>query len=56
MTDEYITFFVGGKINKNGMRRRKKRGGGGIMKTERSVSMLFPAVFPWKGTGYPLSL
>lgn len=31
-----MTLSVGGKINKNGMkRRRKNRGGGGIMKTEK---------------------
>lgn len=48
----YMTHSVGGKINTNGMkRRRKNREGGGIIKTKRSVSMLSPAVFPWKGTG-----
>lgn len=45
MTDEYIT-FVGGKINKNGMRRRKKRGGSGIMKTAKKCFHAFSSCFP----------
>lgn len=61
MTDEgmYMTHFVGGKINKKGMKRRgENRRGGGIIKTTKRgcVSMPSPAVFPWKGHGYPPQL
>lgn len=41
------THSVGGKINKNGMkRRRKKRGGGGIIKTEKKCFHAFSSCFP----------
>lgn len=48
MADEgmYMTLFVGGKINKNGMkRRRKNRGGGGIIKTEKEAFPCFLQLF-----------
>lgn len=43
----YMTNSVGGKINKNGMkRRRKNRGGGGIIKTEKKCFHAFSSCFP----------
>lgn len=58
MTDEgmYMTHFVGGKINKNGLERRgEKRRGGGIIKTtkKRMCFRAFSSCFPMERPHLP---